>query len=159
MVYLIMGVLGSGKTTIGEKLSQRLGCEFRDGDDFHPQSNRDKMAAGIPLTDSDRKPWLLAIRSVIDSVLSHGDFVVTCSALRENYRRILIHGRPGIKLVYLKGSKELISGRLKGRSGHFVSPGLLDSQFETLEEPKNAITVDIAKKPDEIVEEILSHKQ
>jgi gluconokinase len=159
MIYLIMGVLGSGKTTIGVNLAKKLGCDVRDGDDYHPQANRDKMAKGLPLTDGDREPWLAAIRKIIDSMSAMGsDLVVTCSALKVSYRRTLVDGLDDIKLIYLKGPRKLVAERLKKRRGHFVDPELLDSQFQTLEEPRNAIVVDISKPPDEIVEDILSYK-
>jgi gluconokinase len=157
MVYIIMGVMGSGKTTIGQLLAEHMHCTFRDADDYHSPSNRGKMAHGIPLTDEDRKPWIFAVRAVIDTELAVGvDCVMACSALREKYRTTLIQGRENIKLIYLKGDKELIAGRVKDRGGHFVHPAILDSQFADLEEPKNAITVDISKTPEEIVHDIIS---
>jgi gluconokinase len=157
MVYLIMGVLGSGKTTVGQLLAEHLHCVFRDADDYHTPSNRGKMAAGIPLTDEDRKPWIFAIRAVIDAELAVGvECVIACSALREKYRQTLIQDRKEIKIIYLKGTKELISERIKLRKGHFVNPVLLDSQFAEVEEPKKAVVIDIRKTPEEIVSEILS---
>jgi gluconokinase len=156
MVYIIMGVLGSGKTTIGQLLSEKIHCVFRDADEYHSASNRGKMVHGIPLTDEDRKPWIFAVRAVIDTELAVGvDCVMACSALKEKYRQTLMQGRKDIKLIYLKGEKELIAERVKKRGGHFVNPILLDSQLADLEEPKDAITVDIRKTPDEIVREIM----
>jgi gluconokinase len=157
MVYLIMGVMGAGKTTVGQLLAEHLHCTFRDADDYHSPSNRGKMASGIPLSDEDRKPWIFAVRAVIDTELAVGvDCVMACSALKEKYRRTLIQDRPEIKLIYLKGDKELIAGRVLGRGGHFVHPAILDSQFADLEEPQNAVTVDITKTPEEIVHDIIS---
>lgn len=157
MVYIIMGVLGSGKSTVGELLADHLRCVFRDADDYHSASNRSKMANGIPLTDVDRKPWIFAVRAVIDGQLAiREDCVLACSALKEKYRQTLIQGRKEIKLIYLKGTKDLIAERVKLRGGHFVDPALLDSQFADLEEPKDAVVADISKTPEEIIHDILS---
>lgn len=157
MVYIIMGVLGSGKSTIGQLLAEHIRGVFRDADDYHTPSNRGKMAHGIPLTDEDRKPWIFAVRAVIDTELAVGvDCVMACSALKEKYRQTLIQGRKEIRVVYLKGDKALIAERVKNRGGHFVSPVLLESQFADLEEPKDAIIVDIRKTPEVIVHEILA---
>jgi gluconokinase len=159
LVYLIMGVLASGKTTIGMKLAERLKCGFFDADDYHSYQNRQKMAAGSPLDDVDRAPWLGAVKAVIDGELSKGaDAVMACSALKEKYRQKIIAGRKEIRAVFLKGSKELITERAKLRQGHFVSPAILDSQFSDLEEPEDAIVEDINKTPEEIVEDILRHR-
>ena len=156
MIYLLMGVMGSGKSTVGQALARRLDCPFHDGDDYHPESNRQKMARGIPLTDEDRKPWIFALRSVLDSELARGgDFVLACSALRERYRNILITDPARFRLVYLKGDRELIALRLRSRKGSFAHPSLLDSQFETLEEPSDALVVDVTPPPAAIVEAIL----
>jgi gluconokinase len=157
MIYLLMGVLGSGKTTVGVMLASKLHCAFHDGDDYHSESNRRKLAEAVPLTDADRKPWLFAVRSVIDEELAKGgDAVVACSALKEKYRRVLIGGRKSIRLVYLKGTPEVIASRVKNRRGNDASPELLPSQFEALEEPKNALTVDITMSPESIVDKILA---
>lgn len=156
MIYLLMGVMGCGKTTVGMALAERLGCEFQDGDDYHPESNREKMRRGIPLTDEDRKPWIFAIRAVLDSELARGgDFVMACSALRERYRRVLITDPTRIRLVYLKGDRTLIAERLRHRTGSFAHPSLLESQFETLEEPADALVVDAALPVEKIVDRIL----
>lgn len=155
MVYLLMGVMGSGKTTVGKERARRLGCAFHDGDDYHPEANRLKMGRGIPLTDADREPWLLALRSVIEAELAKGgDAVVACSALRKRYRRMLIPDVSRVRLVYLKGDKALIASRLQQRTGSFASNDLLDSQFKTLEEPRDALVVDISKPLADIVERI-----
>ncbi|HRU39431.1 MAG TPA: gluconokinase [Candidatus Goldiibacteriota bacterium] len=156
MVYIVMGVIGAGKTTIGRLLAKRLGIEFRDADDYHTECNIKKMRDGIPLTDEDRKPWIFAIRSVIDAQLALGkDCVIACSALKDKYRKTLIQERKEIILVYLKGDIDIIRERIKSRTGHFASTALLENQFEVLEEPENALVVDIRKTPDEIVDEIL----
>jgi gluconokinase len=134
---IVMGVSGSGKSTIAAGLAQRLGWTFEDGDRFHPKSNVDKMSAGQPLTDEDRRPWLQAIADEISRVCEAGGHVVmACSALKRAYRDILVHGRADIRIVFLDGSQSLIAERLARRKGHFMPPGLLDSQFKTLEPPQ-----------------------
>ena len=155
MIVLIMGVEGAGKTTIGELLAQKLGWDFADADDFHSQQNRKKLHEGIPLTDADREPWLSAIReAMLGWVAQKKDVVLACSALKKKYRDALDVG-PEMRVVYLKGSYELISSRLEQRSGHFVSPSLLASQFETLEEPEDAAVVDASARPEVIVDSIV----
>jgi gluconokinase len=155
LVVLIMGVTGSGKTTIGRLLAAELGWTFRDADEFHPAANIAKMSRGAPLDDADRTPWLAAIHAFIDQTLARGGrAVVTCSALKENYRRILVSDRAQVKLVHLAGDFALIHRRLRERSSHFMKPEMLPSQFATLEPPANALTIDIAQSPDAIVAEI-----
>lgn len=155
IVVLIMGVSGCGKTTIGKKLAESLTWEFADADQFHPPENIAKMKAGAPLNDQDRAPWLAAIRAHIDRTLARGESaVVTCSALKEHYRRTLIADPARVKLVHLTGSPELLRERLEQRQGHFMKAGMLDSQLADLEPPKDAITVDVAPSPEEIVAEI-----
>ncbi len=155
LVVVLIGVAGSGKTTVGLKLAAALDWSFRDADDFHPAENIAKMSSGIPLTDRDRAPWLAAIRRHIESTLARGESgVVTCSALRENYRHILLADPKRVKLVHLTGSYDLILDRLKQRQGHFMKPDMLQSQFETLEPPKDALTVDVALPPEAIVAQI-----
>jgi len=152
MVVVLMGVAGSGKTTIGRELAAELGWKFADADDFHPPANVAKMSAGIPLDDADRAPWLAAIRLYIDTRLERGESaVVTCSALREKHRAVLLTNPAQVKLVYLRGSRELLWSRISARKGHFMKPAMLDSQLATLEEPVNALIVDIAPPPAEIV--------
>jgi gluconokinase len=152
MVVLLMGVAGSGKTTIGRELAAELGWKFADADDFHPPANVAKMSAGIPLDDTDRAPWLAAIRLYIDARLAAGEnAVVTCSALKEKHRAVLLNGTTDVKLVYLRGSRELLWSRISSRSGHFMKPAMLDSQLATLEEPTNALTIDIAQTPAQII--------
>ena len=132
-----MGVSGSGKSTIAAALAERLKWTFEDGDRFHPECNVAKMSAGHPLTDEDRRPWLQAIADEIDRVCEAGGHVVmACSALKRAYREILVHGRSDIRIVFLDGSQALIADRLARRKGHFMPPGLLDSQFKTLEPPQ-----------------------
>src|SRR4051812_9707310 len=129
MVIILMGVAGSGKTTVGEKLASALGWGFRDADDFHPPANVAKMSAGAPLTDEDRAPWLAAIRAHIDACLARGEnAVVTCSALKERYRQVLLADPSRVKLVYLTGSPSLLAERIGGRHGHFMKPEMLQSQ-------------------------------
>jgi gluconokinase len=154
-----MGVSGSGKSTIAEKLAGRLNWSYEDGDQFHPASNVAKMSAGHPLTDEDRWPWLRAIADEIDRVCKAGQHaVIACSALKRAYRDILVHGRNDVRIVYLKGTQELIASRLAQRKGHFMPPGLLASQFKTLEPPddsENPVTVPIDASVDAIVDDIV----
>ena len=156
MIILVMGVSGSGKTTIGEKLAESLGYKFADADDFHPQENIEKMRNGIALSDKDRLPWLQKMQDVIKQhLLENTNIVITCSALKASYRQMLLINHESVKLVYLKGSFELIHKRLKERLNHFMSEKLLKSQFEILEEPLEAIKVDISRPLEDIVQEIL----
>ena len=155
-----MGVSGCGKTTIAELLSRELGWGYRDGDEFHPKANVEKMHSGTPLTDDDRWPWLRAIAAWIDGKRDAGEHgIVTCSALKKSYRDILIGPRKDVGLVYLKGDQELIAARLAKRKDHFMPKGLLQSQFQALQEPgpdEHPITMSIAPTPEEIVANILS---
>ena len=157
---IVMGVSGSGKSTIAENLAVRLGWRYEDGDKFHPASNVAKMSAGHPLTDEDRWPWLQAIADEIDRACKAGEHVViACSALKHSYRDVLVHGRTDVRIVYLRGTQELIAGRLAQRKGHFMPPGLLASQFKTLEPPdtdENPMTVPIDASVEEIVDDIAS---
>jgi len=150
-----MGVTGSGKTTIGVLLARRLGWEFVDADSFHSAKNVEKIRQGIALDDADRAPWLRALRSAMEGwVAEHKNAVLACSALKRSYRdELCITGET--KFVYLKGSYELISQRLRQRHGHFASETILASQFAALEEPDDAVTVDIDHSEDEIVSEIM----
>jgi gluconokinase len=156
---VVMGVSGSGKSTIGEKLAERIGWRYEDGDRFHPASNVAKMSAGQPLTDEDRWPWLRAIADEIDRVCKAGTrAVIACSALKHAYRDILVHGRSDVRIVFLSGTQALIAGRLARRKGHFMPPGLLDSQFRTLEPPdasEHPVTVSIEASVETIVEDIV----
>ena len=149
MVYVVMGVSGCGKSTVGYNLAQSMNLPFYDGDDYHPQANVDKMSSGQPLNDDDRQPWLDNLALQIRSWNESGGAVLACSALKQNYRLTL--ARFGdVKFVYLKGSKELILKRMHSRE-HFMKPEMLDSQFETLEEPKDAIELSIFDTPAEMV--------
>ena len=154
-VIILMGVSGAGKTTIGKRLADELGWSFYDGDDFHPEVNVRKMREGEALTDDDRRPWLRTIQSHIADLLAEGEpAIVACSALRADYRGVLLKGNEGVRVVYLEGSYALVKERLKGRLGHFFDAELLASQFETLEEPEDAIVVNISQSPKEVVREI-----
>jgi gluconokinase len=152
MVVLLMGVAGSGKTTIGRRLAAELGWAFADADEFHPPANVAKMSVGTPLDDADRAPWLAAIRTYIDRQHTEGrNAVVTCSALKERYRAVLIGGPAQVKLVYLKGSFEVLWSRISNRDGHFMKPAMLHSQLAELEEPADALVIDIAPPPEQII--------
>lgn len=154
-VVILMGVAGVGKTVVGERLADELGWVYYDGDDFHPQANIDKMSQGVPLTDEDRQPWLEALRKLIHDHVQKGTrAVVSCSALKQAYRAILLKDNEGARIVYLKGSQGLIRARLKERLGHFMKSDMLLSQFETLEEPEDVFTVDASAAPEEIVKQI-----
>jgi carbohydrate kinase (thermoresistant glucokinase family) len=135
-VLLLMGVSGSGKTTVGMQLAQRLGWVFKEGDDLHPAANIAKMQAAEPLTDADREPWLAAVAAWIDGwINAHVCGVITCSALKRSYRRRLVAGRPGVAFVFLHGGQSVLAERLAKRRGHFMPPSLLASQLATLEAP------------------------
>ncbi len=154
-IVLIMGVAGSGKTTIGRALAAELGWGFADADDFHPADNIDKMNAGIPLDDSDRAPWLAAIRQhLLSRQCRDEDVVVTCSALKKHYRDVLLAGIDNVLLVHLKGPRDLLLARIAARTDHFMKPSLLDSQLAALEEPADALVCDITLTPDRIVHQI-----
>jgi gluconokinase len=156
---VVMGVSGSGKSTVADRLGTRLDWRFEDGDGFHPPGNVAKMSAGQPLTDDDRRPWLQAIADEIDRVSRQGErLVVACSALKRSYRDILSHGRKDVRFVFLNGSYELIASRLAARKGHFMPPGLLASQFKTLEPPdtsEHPVTVSIDAPVETIVDDII----
>jgi gluconokinase len=153
---IVMGVSGSGKSSVGKLLAEQLGWEFYDADDFHPPENVARMAKGIPLSDSDRAPWLSLLNKLIGSSLkADRPGVLACSALKEGYRRQLMDGNDGIQIVYLKGSYDLIWSRMEKRTNHYMKPHMLKSQFDTLEEPTHALTTHIAMPIDDIVQAIL----
>jgi gluconokinase len=158
-VVVVMGVSGSGKSTIAAMLAQELRWTYEDADWFHPKSNIEKMHGGEPLTDEDRWPWLHAIAAWIDATRRIGNHgVIACSVLKRAYRDILIGERRDVRLIYLKGDRDLIARRLAARDGHFMPPALLASQFETLEEPQadeHAIVASIVPHPREIVTNIV----
>ena len=156
MIVLVMGVVGAGKTTIGQLLAAKLGWEFVDGDSFHPPANIKKMKRGIPLDDADRLPWLNAIHdAIVHWIADHKNVVLACSALKRSYRDRLVIS-PEVKIVYLKGSPEVISQRLRLRHGHFATEQLLASQLATLEVPENAIAVEINQPPPAIVVDVIA---
>ncbi len=155
--FLIMGVSGSGKSTLGRALAQKLGWEFLDADDFHSPENIARMAAGIPLTDSDRSPWLEALNHLLLSTLGNTHHpVLACSALKEKYRTRLLKGVEGMVLIYLKGSYELVRTRLLAREGHYMKDNLLRSQFDALEEPEDAIVLDVSMPLGKMLDTIFS---
>jgi gluconokinase len=158
-IIVIMGVAGSGKTTVGALLAGRLGWPYAEADNFHPKSNVDKMAAGHPLTDDDRRPWLEAIGRWIDERGAQNEpGVVSCSGLKRAYRDMLRKDRPEVRTVFLKGSKELIMRRMVARHGHFMKAAMLDSQFADLEEPaadEDVLVVSVEATPEEIVDQIV----
>ena len=153
-VVVLMGVCGSGKTTIGHLLAQQTGWPFYDGDDFHPQVNVEKMARGEALDDADRHPWLALLAGEMDKWLATGSAILACSALKDAYRRILVGGRPQVRVVYLKGTKDLIRQRLAERVHRYMPSTLLDSQFATLEEPAEALVVEVLTTPEAAVAQI-----
>jgi gluconokinase len=154
VIVLLMGPAGSGKTTVGKLLATQLSWEFADGDDFHPPANIEKMARGEGLTDEDRLPWLISIRDAMRQWQARGrDVVLACSALKRSYRELL-EINSNVKLVYLKGTQELLRERLLSRKGHYANEHLLASQLADLEEPSEAITINAANSPEEIVAEI-----
>jgi gluconokinase len=166
-ILVMMGVSGTGKTTIGEALATRLGWTFQEGDDFHPQANIAKLKSGKPLDDADRAPWLAKVETWISGQLAAGrSGVITCSALKRTYRSALVGGRDNVVLVYLKGSESLIARRLQDRRGHFMPPSLLASQFAALQAPdplEKPIVVNIdqpiASQVDDIVEALAKRRK
>lgn len=158
--FIVMGVSGCGKTTVGKLLAERLNWDFYDADDYHPPANIAKMASGIPLTDDDRAPWLAKLHDLISTCLrDNRPGVLACSALKERYRQILLANNDAARIVYLKGSFELIQARMVARAGHYMKPAMLKSQFDALEEPSNALVIDIAHPVGAIVSEIIAENE
>jgi gluconokinase len=156
-IIYIMGVSGSGKTTVGKKLAEKIGLPFFDADDFHSPANKQKMTAGIPLTDEDRQAWLNKMNQAAREQAKLSGAVFGCSALKQRYRTVLSSGITiPLYWVFLRGSFELIKKRMEERKDHFMPPGLLSSQFADLEIPEKSITIDITKSPHEIVDSIIS---
>ena len=154
---VVMGVSGSGKTTVGQQLAERFAWPFFDADDFHPQANIDKMSQGIPLDDADRRPWLEALHTLIQEHLKHEDsLVLACSALKRSYRDLLAQGDGEVTFVFLKGSFDLIFERMREREGHYMKADMLRSQFEALEEPENALVADASDPVEIIVDELMT---
>ena len=157
MIVIVMGVTGVGKTTIGRLLARELGCDFFDADYYHPAANVAKMRSGVPLTDDDRLPWLMRLNALLRQHVAAGKCAVLgCSALKQQYREHLAAGLADLRLVYLRGAKPLIASRLAARSGHFMNPALLYSQFAALEEPSDAIVADIDTSAEALVAAILT---
>lgn len=159
-IVILMGVSGSGKTTIGQLLAKKLDWQFYEGDDFHPRHNVAKMERGMPLNDEDRLPWLEALRKLIHHLLADSQrAVITCSALKEAYREWLIEGHPHVTFVYMHGSFELIHQRLESREHHYMKTNLLASQFKALEEPEGIPSADVTDPPEVIVDKIIHRLQ
>ena len=158
MIVVLMGVTATGKTTIAKELVRRTGWEFAEGDDYHSEANREKMHAGIPLNDADREPWLRALHAVLAQWFNAGrSGAMTCSALKESYRAILRGDLPegAVQFVILEAPKAVLADRLAHRTHHFMNPALLDSQLATLEEPSDAIHLDVNRTPEEAVQDLL----
>lgn len=156
MIYIVMGVSGCGKSSMGKRLASAISADFYDADDFHSKASIEKMSSGTPLNDDDRKPWLEGLAQNMVDWNKKGDAVLACSALKETYREMLSSTLPGeVRFVYLKGDKRLIARRISSRKQHFMSSSLLDSQFDTLEEPTDAIVANIAKSPKQVLQKIL----
>jgi gluconokinase len=164
MVFIVMGVSGSGKTTVGKALSKRFGWKYYEGDEYHPAGNIEKMKRGIPLDDEDRLPWLQSLRKIIEEAANKNEnIVIACSALKEAYREILrghvpdlpLSANNEVKFIYLKGSYNTIKERMEKRPDHFFKPEMLKSQFNTLEEPQDAIIIDISKPNQETISDVI----
>ena len=160
MIVILMGVSGSGKTTIGTAFAERMHTTFADADDYHSAANKAKMAAGHPLDDQDRQPWLETLNSLLLQWFEAGKGgILACSALKDEYRKTLVRGLPpnGYTFVLLDGSRELIAERMSERKNHYMNPDLLDSQFATLEPPANALRITNDRAPEQVVDQIVKH--
>lgn len=158
MIILLMGVAGSGKTTVGRLLAAELGWPYHEADDFHSAANKAKMGRGEPLDDADRAPWLAAIRAAMDECRAAGrSAVFSCSALKESYRSVLLEGDAGVSLVCLAGERELLLARLQQRPGHYMKSAMLESQLAILEPPAGALTLDVRQTPAELATAIRRH--
>jgi gluconokinase len=159
MILIVMGVSGSGKTTLAKALTKLTGWQFAEGDDYHSESNREKMASGIPLTDEDREPWLQTLHELLQRWQQHGENgVLTCSALKQTYRDMLIADLPtgSYSFVLMEAPKDVIAQRMKTRAGHFMPSSLLDSQLATLEPPANALHISAQQTPEDGAREVLT---
>ncbi|MCL4156050.1 UNVERIFIED_CONTAM: hypothetical protein GTU68_041818 [Idotea baltica] len=160
MIIITMGVSGCGKTTVGQLLAEQIGCKFYDADDFHPTNNIEKMRQGVGLSDEDRTPWLLTLNKMLIGESNQSrDIVLACSALKKTYRDMLSENIDDIKFIFLQGDFDLISQRLSQRSGHYMNPDLLQSQYDTLEEPdikEKVIAINIGESPQAIIDKIVS---
>ena len=155
MIFIVMGVSGSGKTTVGKAVSNKFGWKYYEGDEYHPAENVEKMKNWIPLNDEDRLPWLLSLRKVVEEAISKREnIVISCSALKEAYRKILKVSEE-VKFIYLKGSYDLIRKRMEERIPHFFKPEMLKSQFDVLKEPQQAIEIDISKSSESIIGDLI----
>lgn len=156
-ILVVMGVAGSGKSTVGELLARELGWRFADADAFHPPANVAKMSAGTPLTDADRAPWLAALAAMLRESLARGERVVlACSALKARYRDVLAFAPEATRFVHLTGAPEVIAARIAARPGHFMKPEMLASQLAALEPPADALVLDVRATPESLVAEIVS---
>ena len=159
-IVIVIGVTGSGKSTVGHALATRLGWRFHDADDLHSPENVERMGQNIPLTDEHREPWLLRVRAVVDqAVRDRSGEVVACSALKARYRDTIAGGVRGVRIVHLVGDPALLRGRIEHRAGHFAGPALLDSQLEALEPPADALTLDVALPVDALVDAVVRDLQ
>ncbi len=160
MILILMGVTGCGKTTIGKQLAQELHWPFYDGDDFHPRANVEKMRSGIPLTDEDRDPWLATLQDLIrEKLRANQPAILACSALKQKYRDRLQVDPQNVRFVFLQGDFGIIAKRLAARSNHYMNPNLLTSQFDALEEPREALVVSVAGTPEAIAARIRTELQ
>ena len=158
MIVIIMGAAGAGKTTVGRALAEALGWRFIDADDLHPPSNIDKIRSGIALTDEDRAPWLARTHdAILRASREQADLVLACSALRHDYRATLAGGIAGVRWVFLDADAELLAARLRNRPGHFAGPVIVDSQLETLERPRDALTLRAHLPVDALIDAIRTH--